>query len=564
MIPRSSGDDAMSGYAIPQIRRPHKIKKRQIQLIASGDLRLSANQKCWPAQAAMEESLRNALADLGYELLRAHPFKEAEGHGFIASQKEGMQVFAGVDPTAPLIVAEAVWQYSHHVLAGLLTHHGPILTVANWSGTWPGLVGLLNLNGSLTKAGVKYSTIWSEDFTDDFFREYLMRWLKDGYAKHKTSHVTKWKNVKAGSKERKLGEALADQLTHHKAIMGIFDEGCMGMFNAIIPDSLLNPLGVFKERLSQSTLYYETTQVSDPDARAVRQWMEDRGMRFKTGPNDQEDLTDAQIHQQCKMYIAALQIADDFGCQAIGIQYQQGLKDLLPASDLAEGMLNNTDRPPVLSRDGSRVLFEGEPLPHFNEVDECAGLDVLMTLRVHKAMNQPVETTLHDLRWGDIDRSGTVPDYVWVFEISGAAPPAHFINGWAGATSERQPPMYFRLGGGTLKGISRAGEIVWSRIYIDDGRLKMDLGRAGVVELPMEETQRRWDATTPQWPIMHAVTYGTSRDQMMARHKANHVQVVYANSADEADKALLVKAAMANALGIHVAVCGTKKNGKNW
>jgi hypothetical protein len=554
----------MPGYAIPQTRRPHKLKKRQIQLIASGDLRLSANQKCWPEQAKMEELLRGALAELGYDLIRAHPYKESEKHGFIASQKEGIAVFSGIDPGAPLIVAEAIWQYSHHVLAGLLAHRGPILTVANWSGTWPGLVGMLNLNGSLTKAGVKYSTIWSEDFTDDFFREYLMRWLKDGYARHKTTHVTKWKNVQVGSKERKLGEALADELTHQKAIMGVFDEGCMGMFNAIIPDALLNPLGVFKERLSQSSLYYETTQVSDDEANSVRRWMEDRGMRFRTGHNEHEDLTDAQIHSQCKMYIAATRIADDFGCEAIGIQYQQGLKDLLPASDLAEGILNNSDRPPVRSRDGTRILYEGNPLPHFNEVDECAGLDALMTNRVHKSMGQPVETTLHDVRWGDADRSGTVPDYVWVLEISGAAPPAHFINGWAGATSERQPAMYFRLGGGTLKGVSRPGEIVWSRIYIDDGKLKMDLGRAGVVELPIEETMRRWDNTTPQWPIMHAVTYGTSRDQMMARHKANHIQVAYANSADEADKAMLVKAAMAHDLGMHVALCGTKKNGKGW
>jgi hypothetical protein len=554
----------MPGYAIPQTRRPHKLKKRQIQLIASGDLRLSANQKCWPEQAKMEELLRGALAELGYDLIRAHPYKESEKHGFIASQKEGIAVFSGIDPGAPLIVAEAIWQYSHHVLAGLLAHRGPILTVANWSGTWPGLVGMLNLNGSLTKAGVKYSTIWSEDFTDDFFREYLMRWLKDGYARHKTTHVTKWKNVQVGSKERKLGGALADELTHQKAIMGVFDEGCMGMFNAIIPDALLNPLGVFKERLSQSSLFYETTQVSDDEANSVRRWMEDRGMRFRTGHNEQEDLTDAQIHSQCRMYIAATRIADDFGCEAIGIQYQQGLKDLLPASDLAEGILNNSDRPPVRSRDGTRILYEGNPLPHFNEVDECAGLDALMTHRVHKSMGQPVETTLHDVRWGDADRSGTVPDYVWVFEISGAAPPAHFINGWAGATSERQPAMYFRLGGGTLKGVSRPGEIVWSRIFIDDGKLKMDLGRAGVVELPIEETQRRWDSTTPQWPIMHAVTYGTSRDQMMARHKANHIQVAYANSADEADKAMLVKAAMAHDLGMHVALCGTKKNGKGW
>jgi L-fucose isomerase-like protein len=264
------------------------------------------------------------------------------------------------------------------------------------------------------------------------------------------------------------------------------------------------------------------------------------------------------------MYVAALRIADDFGCDCIGIQYQQGLKDTLPASDLVEGMLNNGDRPPVKSRDGSRELYAGKPLPHFNEVDECAGLDALMTNRVHTAMGQPPENTLHDVRWGDQDQSGTVDDYVWVFLISGSAPPAHFIDGWKGASSERQPPMYFRLGGGTLKGISKPGEIVWSRIYVEDDALKMDIGRAEVVKLPDEETQRRWQATTPQWPIMHAVLYGVSRDQLMAKHKANHVHVAYATSAADADKAMFAKAAMARALGIEVNVCGTKKNGKAW
>jgi hypothetical protein len=554
---------AAAAYQVPQTRKAPKVGKKQVLLVANGDLRLSANQKCWPAQAEMEATLGKAIAAAGYDLVRAHPYKESEGHGFIGSQKEGMAVFANIDPKAPLIVAESVWQYSHHLLHGLISHQGPILTVANWSGTWPGLVGMLNLNGSLTKAGVKYGTIWSEDFTDDFFLDYLKKWLKDGHAKHKTSHVTKWKNVKVGGRERKLGEALAAQLQREKAIMGIFDEGCMGMFNAVIPDHLLNPTGVYKERLSQSALYYESTQVSDEEAHAVRRWMDEKGMKFKTGGDEANDLTDHQIHQQCKTYIAAMRIADDFGCHTIGIQYQQGLKDLLPASDLVEGTLNDSDRPPVKSRDGSRVLYEGEPLPHFNEVDECAGLDGLITCRVHKAMGQPVENTLHDLRWGDPDRSGTVKDYVWVFEISGSVPPTHF-GGWQHATGERQPAMYFRLGGSTIKGISKPGEIVWSRIFIEHGELKMDLGRAGVVELPIEETERRWNATTPQWPIMHAVTYGVSRDQMMARHKANHIQVVYANSAEEADRALLAKAAMADALGITVHVCGTKKNGKGW
>jgi len=554
----------MAEYQLPTLSKPTKAKKNQVLLVASGDLRLSANQKCWAAQHEMEQALTQAVASAGYELVRAHAFKPDEQHGFIGSQKEGMDVFRTIDPDAKLIVAEAVWQYSHHLLSGLISHRGPVLTVANWSGTWPGLVGMHNLNGSLTKAGRKYSTLWSEDFTDPFFTRGLRKWLDKGVVKHSTKHVAPLSAASVGGKERRLGKALAEQLLREKAIMGVFDEGCMGMFNAIIPDDLLHATGVFKERLSQSALYYETTQVGDDEAAAVRKWMEKQGMKFVTGPNHADDLTDEQLLKQCKMYIAALRLADDFGCDAIGIQYQQGLKDLLPASDLVEGTLNNADRPPVRSRDGKRVLHEGEPLPHFNEVDECAGLDALLTLRIHGAMGQPVENTLHDLRWGDWDQSGTVSDYVWVLLISGSAPPAHFAGGWKGASSERQPAMYFPSGGGTLKGISKPGEIVWSRIYIERDRLCMDLGRAGVVELPAAETERRWQATTPQWPIMHAVTYGVSRDQMMARHKANHIQVAYANSAAEADRAMLAKAAMAESLGLEVFVCGTRKNGKDW
>jgi hypothetical protein len=39
----------------------------------------------------------------------------------------------------------------------------------NWSPEWPGLVGLLNLNASLTKMGKEYSTIWSKGIFFFFF-----------------------------------------------------------------------------------------------------------------------------------------------------------------------------------------------------------------------------------------------------------------------------------------------------------------------------------------------------------------------------------------------------------
>jgi hypothetical protein len=468
----------------------------------------------------------------------------------------GMDVFRKLDPTAPVIVLETVWQYSHHVFPGLTTHRGPILTLANWSGTWPGLVGMLNLNACLTKAGVAYSTLWSEDFADAFFQKGLRQWLRGGRLAHDQSHVRDLRKVKLPAAEEKLGRRLGREFKEQKAIMGIFDEGCMGMFNAIIPEELLHPTGVFKERLSQSSLYAAMRAVSDADARAVLDWYLKKGMKFHWGKNEATELTKAQTLEQCKMYIAALRIADDFGCAAIGIQYQQGLKDLAPASDLVEGTLNNMDRPPVKSLTSGRVLYANEALPHFNEVDECAGLDALVTYRLWRQLGYPPENTLHDIRWGRRFQQNGFDEYVWVLLISGAVPPAHFIGGWKGASSERQPAMYFRLGGGSLKGISKPGSIVWSRIFIMDGQLHCDLGVGKSVALPAKETEERWRETTPQWPIMHAVFDGVTRDQMMARHKANHVHVVYAPDEKKAYRACRIKAAMLAEMGLQVHFCG--------
>jgi len=525
----------------------------EIILIANGDLRLSANRVCWEAQQQTEEAVTAAIRREGASVRRGHPFDPAKGHGFIDSQSHGLRVFRQIPADAPIVVVEAVWQYSQHILGGLVAHKGPILTVANWSGQWPGLVGMLNLNGSLTKAGVPYSTLWSTDFTDDFFLSGLRGWLRGARIVHDRSHVralNSFRRIPANALG--IGVDQARLLKRDKAILGVFDEGCMGMYNAIVPDELLFPAGVCKERLSQSALYAAMLQVDDDEAAAVRAWLENKGMKFVTGPVHETDLTDAQIAQQCRMYIAAVRIAADYGCEAIGIQYQQGLKDLCAASDLVEGLLNNVDRPPVRAAGSDQILFEGKALVHFNEVDECAGLDGLITNRVWTALGFDPETTLHDVRYGEPYGD----EYVWVFLISGAVPPKHLVGEYAGADSVRQPPMYFPNGGGTLRGISKPGELVWSRIYVEGGALKADIGRAKAISLPAEETKRRWQATTVQWPIMHAVLYGVTRDQLMGKHQSNHIQVAYAPDAAGANLALAAKAAMFRELGIGVAVCG--------
>ncbi|MEV8564978.1 fucose isomerase [Streptomyces sp. NPDC051322] len=540
----------MTPYVLPGVHRTAAAEPGTVYTVASGDLRPAANTTCWPTQEKLENDLSAALTDLGWKVHRGHDVDPAKGHGFIDSQRAGIEVFKNLPKDAPLIVVEGVWQYSHHVLAGLRSHRGPILVVANWNGEFPGLVGLLNLAGSLTKAGRDYSVLWSLDFTDEWARSGLRTWLETGALTHDTGHVRDLPALPQDT-ETELGTALARQLREEKAIIGVFDEGCMGMYNAIIDDELLNPLGIYKERLSQSALVAEMAKVSDEEARAVRSWLDDAGLTFHTGTDEATELTDTQLHSQFKMYIAALRISDDFGLDAVGIQYQQGLKDTVPASDLAEGLLNNVQRPPVRSRDGARELYAGAPLPHFNEVDEGVAVDSLVTNRIWTAMGLDPATTLHDIRWGE-EYEGR---FVWVFEISGAVPASHH-GGYDKSWSMRQPPMFFPLGGGTLSGVSKPGELVWSRVFLMDGTLHVDLGRATAVQLPQEETQRRLDATNPQWPIMHAELHGVSRDQFMARHRANHLNVAYAPDAATADKALRAKAALFAELGVSVHLCG--------
>ncbi len=109
----------------------------------------------------------------------------------------------------------------------------------------------------------------------------------------------------------------------------------------------------------------------------------------------------------------------------------------------------------------------------------------------------------------------------------GSVPPKHLIGGYAGAVSERQPPMYFRLGGGTIKGISKPGEIVWSRIYVEGGRLHADIGRAKVIDA---------SAGRDRAPLAHhhaTMAHHACRAlRRVARSvdgeaQANHIQVAY-------------------------------------
>ncbi|WP_316980148.1 hypothetical protein [Shumkonia mesophila] len=542
----------MLKLSLPQSPIPLSVGDKEVLVVANGDLRESANTTCWPTQRAFEEKLKKALEKFGYRMKRAHPVDPVRGHGFISCQRQGCDIFATIDPDAPIIVLLTVWQYSHHVAPSLAHHRGPILLLANFEGMWPGLVGMLGMAASLGSLGRKYARLWSETFDDAFFYRGLESWLRDGDVVHRTDYLRDVKPthpVVAGPAGQ-IGRQVAEYSLRHKEIVGLFDPFCMGMINGFFPVRAMVDIGMPIEVLSQSALLVEMEKVPVALREACLSWYEQRGMTFKFGKDRTTELTRDQVLEQCAMMIAMARFVKRFGLSGVGVQYQQGLKDSCAASDFAEGAIGNADRFPIPDENGE-VIWPGKPIPCVNEVDMGSAVPQLMLNRLLDALGMPSETTLHDVRWGSV-YGGT---FYWDLEISGAVPFAHLKGGIAGATGYRQTPMFFPYGGATIAGQGKAGRFIWARAHYEGTRVIMHIGTGSAVELPKDEFERRRRATNYEWPLLNATLDGVGRDDLMAGHQSNHLTIAYVDGEALPD---VFRAFVSQALtqGIEVKVAG--------
>jgi L-fucose isomerase, C-terminal domain len=525
---------------------------KEVLLVTNADLRESANVVCWPVEEKFERKLEEALrARFGVTLRRAHPVKAERGHGFIASQREGSDLFAAIDPDAPVIVLLTAWQYSHHLAASLVQHRGPVLLLANFDGTWPGLVGMLCMAGTLTSLGRACSRLWSENFDDEFFMRGLGAWLETGRIDHDTSYLHPVEPHRVMDSEAgRIGRRVGEYVLRHKEILGLFDTYCMGMINGVFPQKALCDIGMPLESLSQSALLVEMARVPQSLREACLEWYEKRGMHFLFGADPAKELVRDQVLEQCAMLIALGRIVQRFGLSAVGVQYQQGLAGSCAASDFAEGAIGSAERFPIPDEAGA-IIRAGKVIPCINEVDMGSAIPQTMLWRLLDAVGLPSETTLHDVRWGS-EYDGK---FVWDLEISGAVPFGHLKGGIAGATGYRQPPMYFPRGGSTITGQCKAGRFIWARAHYVGTGVVMHVGTGHALELPEAEFERRRRATTYEWPLMNAVLDGVGRDDLMAGHQSNHVTVAYVPDA-EVDDVARAFVAQAITQGVQVLAAG--------
>lgn len=517
----------------------------KVILLSNGDFRDPVGVNCWPKQVETLEAVEAAFSSMGIQTERGNPYREEKRHGFMTTQAEACRIMSEIDPETPIVVVLASWVYAHHLASAFKLHKGPILLLGNFDGTWPGLVALLNHSATYNRLGVKHSKLWTDSFQeDDAFMQRLERWVETGEITYPTDHIRKADGVKLPDAADALGAEVAGDILKNKRIMGQMDPGCMGMLNAVLSPDKMADIGMPLELLNQSDLLAEMKLVSEKEAKAAYRWLVDAGITFHYGKKESDDLTRRQVLAQMKMYVAAGRIYRRYGLSAIGIPYQYGLVRMTSASDLPEGMLNNSERPDIRDPESGEIIAQGRPIVHFNEGDLGSGIPQVLMHDILQRKGMPRETTLHDVRWGDVWEGR----FVWVFLISGGAPPAHF-GGWQNTHVYRQPFMYFPLGGGTCTGVSKTGTVTWARFYESFGETGMDVGTGEVVGLPEEEVKRRLRLTNEEWPVANVHIPGYGRDELMSTHRSNHITICYGDIMAE-----LIS--VCRNLGLNVNICG--------
>jgi len=480
---------------------------RKVAIFWPGDYRARPNEWALPQSREATEQLAAALKKLG----RSPYLVE----GYLTRPGDAIARLGSIDD--PMIGVFVHWTYAPHTVDGVVGKDNPLLLASNFSGTWPGLVALLNTGASLESVGRAASRIWTDarDWTSDArFMERLDEWCSTGRIHYPTGE-----RHGAGAIEPEsiaVARRIEEGIRHRRVLALMLGDTSMGMINGYFGPRLLYPIGFSEHKIDQAWLIERTRTISEQRVDEAFRFVQDRGVIFHWREADAEDFTPAATREQLRGYLAVLDLLAEFQADCLGWQYQLGLLKLLPPSDFAEGLLNSHARP---EGNGNVVITS-------TEADQGNLVPMELMKRILEAKGLPAAVMFHDVRWG-ARHDGR---FLWVLLNSGSCGAYafnHDVTSLAGVESFRQPAGYFPVPGGTFAGVSLPGPITWARSWIDRaGRLVMDLGRGESVALPEDVREAWWRGTTRQWPFM-AADLGCSMETIMAHYMSNHIAVAY-------------------------------------
>jgi L-fucose isomerase-like protein len=496
---------------------------RKVAIFWPGDYRTKPNE--W-ARVQSEEATQQLISAL--KKLGRVPYLV---DGYLTRPDQAIERLGPIDD--PMIGVFVHWAYAPHTVDGVVGKDAPLLLASNFSGTWPGLVALLNTAASLESVGRDASRIWTAapDWTaDEVFMRRLDEWCQTGRVNYGTEELRRPEPV--GPDAERLASLVAERIRQRRILALMLGDTSMGMINGYFGPRVLYPIGFSEHKVDQAWLIDRMRDVSDSRVEDAFRFVQDREVIFHWKAPDAADFTPEATREQLREYLTVLDLVREFHADCVGWQYQLGLLRLVAPSDFAEGLLNSHARP-----EG-----DGHPLITSTEADQGNLVPMELMKRVLEAKGLPGAVLFHDVRWG-AEHEGR---FLWVLLNSGSCSAYafnHDVTTLRGVHSYRQPSGYFPVPGGTFAGVSLPGALTWARAWLDrSGRLVMDLGRGESVSLPEPLREGWWRGTTRQWPFM-AADLGCSPTTLMAHYMSNHIAVAYGDILEELG-------ALCSALGI--------------
>jgi L-fucose isomerase-like protein len=503
---------------------------KNIFLYWPGDERRIPNELAEESVEKATQQLEAALRKIGKEPRRVP--------GFISKPHESIEKLGPIDE--PLIAVCVHWFYATHTTEGVAGKTNPLLLASNFSGQWPGLVGLLNTAASLESLGRPFSRIWTSatDWVNDpKFMERLAHWCDNGGLTYAQDEISEAPAVPREAQA--VADAIAKQIRERRILILMLGDTSMGMINGYFGPRLLQRYGFGEHKVDQAWIIDRGKNVSGPRIDGALRFVRDRGVTFHWREKGAEDFDESATREQLRDYLAVLDLVNEYKADCLGWQYQLGLFSLRPPSDFSEGLFNSVCRPES----------NGDTVTCATEADQGNVIPMELMKRVLKAKSLHQGVFFHDIRWG-CEHDGR---FIWVLLNSGSSGAYafnHDADSLKGVHSYRQPSLYFPIPGGTFAGESLPGKITWARTYIRENELWMDIGSGEVVKLPPNVRDEWWSGTTREWPFM-AADLGISRDTLMAHYCSNHVAVAYGDIFGE-------MIALSRQLGFRVRILGAR------
>ncbi|MEW5982235.1 MAG: fucose isomerase [Acidobacteriota bacterium] len=502
---------------------------QQVALFWPGDGRDIPNELALPSVTAATRQMEAALRKLGRE-----PYLV---DGFLTKPHHAIEKLGPIDD--PMIGICVHWFYGPHTTEGVVGKSNPLLLASNFSGQWPGLVGLLNTGACLESLGRPFSRVWTDAFdwtADPVFMARLDQWCTTGRIDYSTDEIAC--DAPVSSSAGALAGEVARQFRARRALILMLGDTSMGMINGYFGPRLLHRHGFTEHKVDQAWVIHRGRQLKDARVDAALAFVKQAGVTFHWGEAGAADFTEDATREQLRDYLAVLDLLDEYKADCLGWQYQLGLIPLRPPSDFAEGLFNSTCRPES----------SGDTIACATEADQGNAIPMEMMKRLLAAKGLHQAVMFHDVRWG-AEHDGR---FLWVLLNSGSCGAYAFNHDPStleGTHSYRQPSLYFPIPGGTFAGESLPGPITWSRCYIKDEALWMDIGRGEAVKLPETTRDAWWEGTTRQWPFMAADLH-IGRDTLMAHYLSNHIAVAYGDIFEE-------MVALSRELGFRIRILGS-------